>query len=558
MMLFDKEMYSNRTSQVLLDSLNSYFKSIYWQSISLCIALFAFTILIYQYKTRLSAALETEVSGVSQLAIKHEEVNNELIAIENKLDATNAEITAINSEMERVSKLESSVDLSEIAIPAQVQKPNVRKNKMLSTTMEYLTLPLDQFSQLPTFPINHETLEFYIAEYNQLKARLFHSSRKSDVPNNGQDQLALKQLLIQKKQQLQQTLEEAIDETNTANTRFLKINSKNSAMEIDDLLQERKKAISMYIALSEEYQRTLELVSADPSLQQPVTSIGKIRTNKLSPWLWAIFTVSAFSILIPVSIIFYQAKRYELVVRPVDISGTGRKAILKHLPRPSIARNKEGRKSLRNFQEIGGIINRNTASDSAKVVAVNSLNTGVGKAFVSDGIAAYFSHKSYRTVIVDISPHIAASTGTAPGLFAFITNSDLSVDAIIQKGSVAEELDYIYLGFPKGNGKSAIEEYEARLHAIRNDIMRSLRLHSLFQELKWRYDFILVKTPELVDQNDPVLDIPLKDFNVNVVRYRKTHRAEASLLYKIVGSQPQPSLMVLNDVGEVNANSFIY
>lgn len=164
-----------------------------------------------------------------------------------------------------------------------------------------------------------------------------------------------------------------------------------------------------------------------------------------------------------------------------------------------------------------------------KVILLTSSISGEGKSFVSLNLAASLSLLNKKTIIIGLdirSPKLPEYIGrkASMGITNYLASEDITVDQIIMPGAVNENLDVIFSGPVPPNP---------------SELLLSNRLDMLFEELRDRYDYIVVDsapvgmvsdTFSLMRISDAVVYVCRANYtNIDLIRYCNNLVAEERL-----------------------------
>ena len=164
-----------------------------------------------------------------------------------------------------------------------------------------------------------------------------------------------------------------------------------------------------------------------------------------------------------------------------------------------------------------------------KVILLTSSVSGEGKSFVSINLAASFALLNKKVVLVGLdirSPKLAEYIGTKSqlGITNYLASEDVTVDQIIVPCGVNDQLDVILAGPVPPNPA---------------ELLLSNRLDTLFDELRNRYDYIMIDsapvgmvsdTFSLMRVSDTVVYVCRANYtNIELIRYCNSLVAEERL-----------------------------
>lgn len=154
-------------------------------------------------------------------------------------------------------------------------------------------------------------------------------------------------------------------------------------------------------------------------------------------------------------------------------------------------------------------------SKNAKVIIVTSTTPSEGKSFVTSNLALTFASHGERTLIIDCDlrkPNVHRSFGVEnlKGVIDYCV-SGASLDSLIIK-NYQPNFDILPSG---GRAKNPTQ------------ILNSADFEHLFDELRRRYDRILVDTPPLAAVSDAMVILPLADGSIFTIMFNHVRRKAA-------------------------------
>ncbi len=184
-------------------------------------------------------------------------------------------------------------------------------------------------------------------------------------------------------------------------------------------------------------------------------------------------------------------------------------------------------------------------SPDKKVILVTSSISGEGKTFVSMNLAMTFSLK-YKTVLVGMDirrPKLGDYLNldkSKPGVVDYLSGLTDNIDEIIAPSGMSENLDIIQSGPIPPNP---------------NELLMEPTLDRLFEELRKRYDYIIVDTSPVGSVSDTFLADRITDATLFVVRSGYTPKTGVSVINDIKkDNRLKKMMLVLNGVS-VNPTS---
>lgn len=184
---------------------------------------------------------------------------------------------------------------------------------------------------------------------------------------------------------------------------------------------------------------------------------------------------------------------------------------------PVLAVTKNDDVAIESLKSVRTIIHLNLAQTKNSIINISGPAPGVGKSFISANLAGLFALDGQRTLIIDadlrrgyLHKYFGQEVGT--GLTQYLLEST-KLDNIISKTSI-DGLDFIQRGKAASNS---------------SELLGSIRFEKLIEELRKRYDRIIIDTPPVLAVTDAVLIGKHSDVNLLVARYAQTQLSELEI-----------------------------
>jgi capsular exopolysaccharide synthesis family protein len=167
------------------------------------------------------------------------------------------------------------------------------------------------------------------------------------------------------------------------------------------------------------------------------------------------------------------------------------------------------------FLSLHSTLRLKDESKHAKVILVTSTTPGEGKSFVTTNLALTFAAHGEKTIIVDCDlrkPNVHRSFGVEnlKGVIDYCA-ADVSIDQLIIKDHQAN-FDILPSG---GRAKNPTQ------------ILNTRNFVRLIEELRTRYDRVLIDTPPLAAVSDAMAILPLADGSVFTIMFNHVRRKAA-------------------------------
>lgn len=202
--------------------------------------------------------------------------------------------------------------------------------------------------------------------------------------------------------------------------------------------------------------------------------------------------------------------------------------------------------SVEAFRAIHSTLKISEEGRDAKVILTTSTIPSEGKSFVSTNLAFTFSHHSERTLVMDCDlrmPNVGKSLNIANkvGLIQVLSGKATLDEAIIKDFSPG--LDVLVTG---GRSKNPTQ------------LLSSTAFAKVLEDLRPRYDKIMIDCPPLAPVSDALNILSLVDGVIYVVRFNMVKRKTASVNVKRLKDSNVPVLgAVLNNIN-TNVAGYYY
>jgi capsular exopolysaccharide synthesis family protein len=192
----------------------------------------------------------------------------------------------------------------------------------------------------------------------------------------------------------------------------------------------------------------------------------------------------------------------------------------------------------------------NNNNNPGKTTLFTSSISGEGKSFVLSNLGAVLAVAGRKTVLVELdlrNPTLAKRfnlKNSAIGLTDYIIGNATQAQ-IIQKSEISDDLHIICGGAVPPNP---------------SELLESKQLANLIDDLKLKYDHILIDTPPVHILTDATIIAHLCDLCLYVIRQDYTPSQELSFISELRSDNKLPKMkLIFNAVkSELHANSYIY
>lgn len=186
---------------------------------------------------------------------------------------------------------------------------------------------------------------------------------------------------------------------------------------------------------------------------------------------------------------------------------------------------------------------------SNKVILVTSSMKGEGKTFFSINLATTLGMLDKKVVVVEFDLRRPAllkklNLSAELGITDYLNDDSLTIDAIIQPAQMANHISVI--------GCGTAPEQPA-------EVMMNPKVAVLLQELKQRFDYIIIDTSPVGQVADAFSLAPYVDVSIYLVRYNYTNQYQLAILKDISDENKLKNLMVVfNDAKREKNQKYSY
>jgi tyrosine-protein kinase Etk/Wzc len=184
-----------------------------------------------------------------------------------------------------------------------------------------------------------------------------------------------------------------------------------------------------------------------------------------------------------------------------------------------------------------------------KVCLITSSNTGEGKTFFTVNLGASIALTNKKVVLLEFDlrkPELLSKLGmeSKMGLSDYLTRDGVQINDIILPTSVDPNLFVISAGAIPTNPSEILTEY---------------KLSKLINELKSKFDYVLIDTSPIGKVADAYSIAPYTDLSIFLVRYNYTKVSQLEVINEIsANTHFTNSLLVLNDARRGNSQGYSY
>ncbi|MCX2449909.1 AAA family ATPase [Pedobacter sp. PLR] len=493
---------------------------------------------------------------------------NTIKFIDKRLTALSQDLTGVEHDVENYKQNNMVTDVNTDALM------NVTKSgeygQMLSTTNTQLNVlsSLEKYLQnnnLNVVPsalnINNATLNDLTAKYNatqQERAKMLRTSEESNplVQNLTAQLVSLKSNIQENLQNIKRGLQIERNSQQAMSSRF---NSKvRSVPAVERGLLERtreqsvKSGLYRYL-LQKREETTLSLSATVPTSQ----TIDKPSYNSLpvSPKKELIYLCACFAgLLIPGAFIYGRSILNNKVRDVKDIeflTGVPVLGILNHVEKNEVAVIDHNSRSTITelFRYIRSNLNFMNNGLPDQVMLVTSCMKSEGKTFFSINLGLTLASVNKRVVLLEFDmrePQLLQKLhlNSKMGITDYLLNPDVTIDDLLSNSRKYHDLIVVDCG--------PITKSPAEL-------MMHPKIGRLVEELKSRFDYVIIDTAPVGQVADAFSLSPYTDLSIYLIRYNYTDKLQLNILKDIMYYKKLTNPMVVfNDAKVENSNTYGY
>lgn len=189
------------------------------------------------------------------------------------------------------------------------------------------------------------------------------------------------------------------------------------------------------------------------------------------------------------------------------------------------------------FRSIRTSIEFSIEDQDCQVIVVTSSEQNSGKSLVSSNLALTFSQKGKKTLLIDADMRNPSIKNY------FYIPSRQGLSSVIRKKTRVQE--YIF----ETNEKNLFILPAGITPPNPADLLGSISMKKLIQELRKSFDHIIIDTPPVLAVTDAILVSAFADGVVLVIRSGKTTKQNAKKVIRLLNQSSTPIIgSILNDV----------
>jgi capsular exopolysaccharide synthesis family protein len=473
-------------------------------------------------------------------------VYSELSGVEGNLESFQGANQLVNVASQSSQSFENSNDITKSLNEISIQKNVV---EMIQT---YFNNPTNQSKLVPSsLGITDPTLNTLIAKFNELQLK-----RERETPLLANNSIELKDLNNQindVKGSIIENLQIITKNLKLQESNLLKRNSQykeflTALPHKERVMQEikRKQTVTegLYLYLLQKREEfAISASSSNVSIYKTIDrakGFGPVEPNKTNIYILSVF----LGLLLPMGYITLRDILNEKITTKGDITGRTRLPIIGELGH--IPRNIDKKVSLTERDGIGEqfrIVRANLfylqKNKKNQTYLITSSTMGEGKSFISSNLASVIAFPGKKVALLEFDtrkPQIAKNFSllNTMGLTNYLTGQTNDLSQLYQSIENNQTL-HVYTSGPLPSNPA--------------DLLQSDRMHSLFEYLKTRYDYVIVDSPPLGLVSDALILNEFSDAVIYVVRQRYTLKKQIDFLNEVVKAKKLKNVgLLINDI----------
>ncbi|NEU08819.1 polysaccharide biosynthesis tyrosine autokinase [Flavihumibacter sp. R14] len=478
-------------------------------------------------------------------------IDNRLMYLGSDLSTTGKEVEDFK-QANRVTNVSSDAEQSLAnagEYNRQLSEVDIQRN-VVASMERYINRPPGQYELVPsTLGLEDPTLAGLTKRYNELqldRQRLLRTAEPGNplVVNINEQLASLKENISENLRNVKRGLDITRNNLQANSSKFE--SQIRTAPTIERGLAERgreqgvKEGLYQYL-LQKREETTLSLSATTPTSR--VVDAPNFDSNPVSPKISFIYLCAfLLGLSLPAGGIFIK-DLFNTKVQDVSeiekISGAMILGELSHKEnKDALVINKSSRTTISElFRYIRTNLNYMTEESGNKVMLITSSMKGEGKTFFSINLGATLSLVDKKVVLLEFDvrkPDLLRNLNiqASKGLVDFL-NDESSLDEIILQSPTQANLFVIGCGDIPDNPA---------------ELLMSPRIPELFEQLKERFDYIIIDTSPVGQVADAFSLAPYADASIYLVRYNYTNKVQLNILKDIFeNNKLNNPMIVLND-----------
>lgn len=484
--------------------------------------------------------------------------------IDERIRIIESELSSVESELAGFKKRNQMMDFEQTAATvatqvAEAQKQSIEAETQLSVA-KYLADYVNDIKTvndlIPAINVGSQSFNSQIAAYNELMAK-----RNTVATNTAADHTVLRDMdhqLAQMRQAIKTSLSNYVQSlelqvkaarSNEAQLGSVVAGAPEQEREGIDIQRRQKLKESLYTYLMNKREEVaLQQAISEANVRLVEGPIGGER--KVSPRTSMILFVSLMlGLAIPALILWLQMALDVTVHGRKDVEESTNLPILGEIPRLK----KSNEKSL--VTELSGDapiveafrilrFNMGYLRHSTQVILVTSATPGQGKSFTSRNLACIMAMAQKRVLLIDADIRkrtLSRHFGQELGLTTYLADEYCKVDEIIQPDGLVQGVDFMAAGHRPPNPA---------------ELLMSDRLEKLVEELRERYDYIIIDGTPLIAVADASVVDRVADMTLFVVRVGMQRRDFLPELERIYAEDRLSNLCIVINDSDIKENIY--
>lgn len=494
--------------------------------------------------------------------------------IKNRLAILSVELADAENEVESFKKRNKLFDLG-LESKALLDQSGDIKTKLVEVTSELTVLEeientlvnrADKYELLPvSLGIQNESLAKGIMEYNQLlleHQRLQNSSYPGNpiVKNLETNILALRQNILGSIQNVKEGLRIGQKDLNKQMDQFYGRFADAPTIEKEFINIKRNQAIKegLVVFLMEKREENA-LSAALTSPKARVIDTAYKNNKPVAPRKLVILAISlALGLIVPVVVIYLRDILVRTFNSKEEVEKVSNVPVIGEVCSVDDSEKSEGsilikKDSVSPVAELFRLIRTNLqfvlTKKEDKVILVTSTQGGEGKSFVSSNLAASLALTGKKVVLVGLDirkPMLAQylAIHNKEGVTNYLANEDVTIDELLHRNLGVQNLDVIVAGpIPPNPGELLLGD----------------RMKQFFEELKARYDYVIVDSAPVGMVSDTFSLVPYSDMTLYVIRANYSDKSSLNFIEGLQNGQRLKKLyLVVNGTKIKNRNGYGY
>lgn len=511
-----------------------------------------------------------EIYNKQNVEDKNKLALNTIKFIDNRLKFLSSDLSIVEQDVEQYKQRNRVTDVNADA-QQNLQKAGEYDQELASSEIQlnvvqsiesYLNFQDKQFELVPsTLGLQDPTLVGLITKFNDLQLERQRLLRTVEPRNplvlNINDQLTnlksnIRENLRNIKKGLLITRNNLRSNSSQFESRIRTGPSIERGLQVRNREQGVKESLYHYL-LQKREETALSLSATIPTshvVDPPAYSSSPVKPKGSLIYLYSF----VLSFIIPISGIYAKGLLNNKVQNIGDVERVTDALILGELShkedKDTIVIKKDSRTTISElFRYIRSNLSFANSDNANKVLLITSSMKGEGKTFFSINLAATLSLVEKKVVVLEFDlrkPDLLRSIHmkSSIGITSYLNSDKTSIEDIILPTNISPNLSII--------GCGPMSENPA-------EMLMSPKIPHLFEELKKRFDYIIIDTSPVGQVADTFTLAPYADASIYLVRFNHTNKIQLSILQDIFENKKLKNpMIVLNDAKKENLKTYGY